>query len=220
MNANLNKKNLISVITNLFFAFTLCIFVICAAAKFTLNFRQVYYFDIDNLNIEQESKFDKDTIIENYNYVIDYMNSPIEDEFLLPSIPYSQASQIHFHDVKVLFNYINILLLVTLIINIIGIYLIIKKKNYTILKWSSSMLLILPIILCIAFITNAESAFIMFHKMFFNNNYWILSPKTDPIIDIMPQEFFYHSAILIGSIIILFFIIFRIIYKKLNKKPN
>ena len=199
------------------FSFILCLFVIFASVKITLNFRTLYYFDIDYLHIEETSHFSRSEIIENYNYVIDYMGSPINNKFVLPSIPYSQPSQIHFYDVKKIFHLIDILLIITGLIGIIGIYFNIKKKSYTFLKWSSSMLLSLPILLTFAFATNPDSAFTTFHKIFFNNNYWILSSKTDPIIDIMPQEFFYHAAILIGFLIVLFFILFRLVYRLVCK---
>ena len=78
------------------------------------------------------------------------------------------------------------------------------------------MLLGLPSLLLVAFATNADSAFTIFHKIFFRNGYWVLSSRTDPIITIMPQEFFYHSAMLIGGLLILFFILFRIEYRKLK----
>jgi integral membrane protein (TIGR01906 family) len=169
----------------------------------------------------ETSNFSKAKIIENYNYVIDYMGSPMEDEFILPSISYAKASQVHFHDVKKIFHLIDVLFIITGLISFIGVYFYMKNKSYTFLKWSSYMLLGLPSLLLVALATNADAAFTIFHKIFFRNDYWVLSSKTDPIIDIMPQEFFYHAAILIGAVIILFFILFRIFYriKRSNTKP-
>ena len=195
------------------FSFTLCLFIIFTSIKFTVVFKPLYYFDIGHLNIVETSNYSKSEIIENYDYVIDYMSSPMEDEFILPSIPYAKPSQIHFYDVKKIFHLVDILFVISGVISLIGAYFYIKNKSYTFLNWSSYMLLALPSLLILAFLTNANSAFTIFHKIFFRNDYWILNTKTDPIINIMPQEFFYHAAILIGSIIVLFFIIFRIVYK-------
>jgi integral membrane protein (TIGR01906 family) len=197
----------------LLFSLCLCLFIIFASVKFTVIFKPLYYFDIGYLNIVETSTFSKAEIIKNYDYVIDYMSSPMEDDFILPSISYSKASQIHFYDVKKIFHLVDILFAISSVICIIGAYFYIKNKSYTFLKWSSYMLLALPSILILALLTNANSAFTIFHKIFFRNDYWILNTKTDPIINIMPQKFFYHAAILIGFIIVLFFIIFRIVYK-------
>ena len=65
------------------------------------------------------------------------------------------------------------------------------------------MLIILPIVLFIIFIIDFDSAFTAFHKIFFNNDYWIFNPRLDQIINILPQEFFYHCAVLILSLILL-----------------
>ena len=206
--------------TQFLFSLTICLFVIFAAVKFTLIFKPLYYFDIQYLNIVETSNFSNDEIVDNYNYVIDYLQSPMKDNFILPSIPYSKASQIHFHDVKAIFNLLDLLFIITGALSIIGLYINIKNKSYTFFKWSSNMLLALPTLLLVAFATNPDSAFTIFHKIFFRNHYWLLSSKTDPIIKIMPQKFFYHSAIFIGILIILSFILFRILYGKLTKSTS
>ena len=212
------KQKINNKFIKLLFSLTLCLFVIFASVKFTVLFKPLYYFDIDHLNIMEISGFSKAEIIKNYDYVIDYMSSPMKDEFILPSIPYAVASQVHFHDVKKIFHLIDILFIITGIISLIGMYFYIKNKSYSFIKWSSYMLLGLPSLLLVAFATNADSAFTIFHKIFFRNDYWVLSSRTDPIITIMPQEFFYHSAMLIGGLVILFFILFRIGYRKLKIK--
>ena len=212
------KQKINNKFIKLLFSLTLCLFVISASVKFTVLFKPLYYFDIDHLNIMEISGFSKAEIIKNYDYVIDYMSSPMKDEFILPSIPYAVASQVHFHDVKKIFHLIDILFIITGIISLIGMYFYIKNKSYSFIKWSSYMLLGLPSLLLVAFATNPDSAFTIFHKIFFRNDYWVLSSRTDPIITIMPQEFFYHSAMLIGGLVILFFILFRIGYRKLKNK--
>ena len=76
------------------------------------------------------------------------------------------------------------------------------------------MLIILPIVLFTIFIIDFDSAFTAFHKIFFNNDYWIFNPRLDQIINILPQEFFYHCAVLILILLMLSSIILRLVYKK------
>jgi integral membrane protein (TIGR01906 family) len=202
-------------ILEILFSLALSLFIILSAVKLTLIFKPLYYFDIQYLNIEAYSNFSKDEIIKNYDYVINYLLSPKEQEFKLPSIPYSKYGQIHFKDVKRIFTFIDILLIVTGLISFIGLSFNVKHKKFDFLKQTSSMLILLPIILLTAFMINFDAAFTIFHKIFFKNDYWQFDPELDPIINILPQEFFYHSAMLIVILIVLSIIVLRLLYKKL-----
>ncbi len=37
--------------------------------------------------------------------------------------------------------------------------------------------------------------FVVFHKIFFNNDLWLLNPETDILINMVPENFFYSTAI-------------------------
>ena len=41
---------------------------------------------------------------------------------------------------------------------------------------------------------NWERFFIGFHKLMFSNDYWLFDPARDPVILILPDEFFFHCA--------------------------
>lgn len=204
----------------LLFSLSLCLFIIVTAVKLTLMFKPLYYFDIDYLNIEELSGFSKDEIIRNYDYVIDYLMSPKEYEFKLPSIPYSKYGQIHFKDVKRIFTFIDISLVVTGLISAIGILINTKRNSFNFLKQTSSMLIVLPIVLLTAFMINFDRAFTLFHKIFFRNDYWQFDPEIDPIISILPQEFFLHSALVIVILIVVSIITLRLLYNKASTAIN
>lgn len=202
------------------FSLILSLFIIFASVKFTLMFKPLYYFDIQYLNIEEQSNFSRNEIVKNYDYVINYLISPIDQEFKLPSIPYSKYGQIHFKDVKRIFTSIDILLIATGLISILGLIINIKGKNFYFLKLTSSILVLLPTVLSISFMINFNAAFVMFHKIFFRNNYWQFDPELDPIINILPEEFFLHSALLIVILLILSIAALRLLYKRLNFKKQ
>lgn len=48
--------------------------------------------------------------------------------------------------------------------------------------------------------TDFNRYFILFHKMFFHNDLWMLDPSTDMLINIVPEGFFSDTVFLIGSI--------------------
>lgn len=199
------------------FSLAFSLFIIASSVKLTLMFKPLYYFDIQYLNIVEQSNFSKDEIVKNYNYVINYLLSPKEEDFKLPSIPYSKYGQIHFKDVKRIFTSVDVLLVVTGLISAVGLLLNLKHKNLDFLKQASSILIILPVVLLTAFMINFDTFFTIFHKIFFRNDYWIFDPELDPIINILPQEFFYHSALLVVILIILSIIVLKLLYKKFNE---
>lgn len=196
------------------FSLSLCLFIIGTAVKLTLMFKPLYYFDIEYLKIEEFSGFGKNEIIRNYDYVIDYLLSSKDQEFKLPSIPYSKYGQIHFKDVKRIFNAIDILFAATGAISIIGIFTNLKNRSFHFLKQTSSMLILLPAVLLTAFMINFDRAFTLFHKIFFRNDYWQFDPDIDPIINILPEEFFFHSALMIVIIIVLSIAALRVLHKR------
>ncbi|WP_446897380.1 TIGR01906 family membrane protein [Clostridium sp. LBM24168] len=204
----------IQILSSIIFA----LFIICTSIKLTLTFKPLYYFEIENLDIEQQSGFSKNKIIENYDYIIDYMVNPEQQEFELPSISYSTYGQIHFQEVKNIFNYVDILMIITGIVSSICIGSNTKFRNFTFIKHTYYVLSIFIAILLASFIVNFNNSFILFHKVFFRNDYWIFNPKIDPVISILPQKFFYHSAILTLSIIIIYIILLKIIHEKLYIK--
>lgn len=198
------------------FSLALSLLIIFSSVKLTLLFKPLYYFDIQYLNIEEQSNFSKEEIIKNYDYVIDYLLSPMMKEFKLPTIPYSKYGQIHFQDVKKIFALIDILMILTALVSGFGLFINLKYKKFNFLKQSYLMLALIPIVLLTAFIVNFDRAFTIFHKIFFRNDYWLFNPKVDPIINILPQEFFYHSALFIVGLIIVFIITLRLLHKKVN----
>ena len=67
--------------------------------------------------------------------------------------------------------------------------------------------------------TNFTKYFVIFHKIFFNNDLWILDPATDLLINIVPEPFFVDTAARIaltfgGSVAVIFFICLFILHKK------
>lgn len=208
------RRNLL---LQILFSLALGLFIIGSSAKFTLMFKPLYYFDIEYLHIVEQSNFTKGQIIENYDYVTHYLLSPKEQEFKLPSIPYSEHGAIHFKDVKKIFRAIDILLIITGVISIIGCTINIKYKNFKFLKYTSCILAAIPIVLLTAFTINFDAFFTIFHGIFFSNDYWLFNRELDPIINMLPQEFFFHAALLIVIIIILSIMILSLLYRKLGR---
>jgi integral membrane protein (TIGR01906 family) len=195
----------------------LSFFLISLAVKATLAFRQLYLYDLEHLNIAKNYGMPKEEIVKNYNILIDYVQNKNIAKLQMPSFPMSKEGEIHFVEVKALFMKFTILMYITGIISLLGILLMIKDKCYKYLKYSSTLLLTVPIILAIPFAIDFDKSFTIFHKIFFKNNYWEFDPIKDPIINVLPQEFFFHCAVMILLILVISSLICYSIYRR-NKK--
>lgn len=198
---------------NILFSICISIVIIVGVINFTVGFKQLYYFDIDYLNISELSGLSKDDIKLNYDYLIDYNLNKNVSEFKLPTLKSSPQGKIHFEEVRNIFQNINKLAKVLMIVSLIGIIFNAKNKNIKILKTTSITLIIMPLLLAVPVLLNFEKSFIIFHKLLFRNDYWIFSPDLDPVINILPEEFFFHAGVMILMLILLVSILLFVIYK-------
>jgi integral membrane protein (TIGR01906 family) len=173
--------------------------------------------DIKLLNIEATSGLDKDIIKENYDALIDYSSPFFRGDLKFPSLDASLNGLTHFSEVKNIFTSFYILGAITLVLGIIIIIYKAKNKDYSYLPVSAITAVVLPLLLALYMAIDFDRAFVVFHKIFFRNDYWLFDPVTDPVITILPDEFFMHSAIMIILIVLLFSFIFTMLYIRLKQ---
>ncbi|HDF3868909.1 TPA: TIGR01906 family membrane protein [Clostridioides difficile] len=198
---------------NVLFSVCISIVIIVGVINFTVGFKKLYYFDIDYLNISELSGLSKDDIKLNYDYLVDYNLNKNVSEFNLPTLKSSPQGKIHFEEVRNIFQNINKLAKLLLIVSLVGIILSVKNKNIKILKTTSITLIMMPLLLTVPILLNFEKSFIIFHKLLFRNDYWIFNPNLDPVINILPEEFFFHSGMMILILILLSSILLFVMYK-------
>lgn len=203
---------------NILFCIFFSALIIIGSIRLTIGFKSLYYFDIDYLNIDTENDMTKEEVKLNYDYMIDYNLDKISGEFNLPTLKSSPEGKIHFEEVKEIFQNINKLLLLSLIITVIGVVLNLRNKSIYFLNLTSKLVIILPILVSIPMIINFNQIFIIFHKILFDNDYWIFDPIKDPVINILPEEFFYHAGTMIIILVILSSIVLRYIYQYYKSK--
>lgn len=203
---------------NLIFCIFFSLSIIGSSTMITVGFKQLYYFDINYLKISEQNNLTKEEIKRNYDYMIDYNLNKISGEFELPTIKSSPEGKVHFEEVKEIVQNVIKLLIVSLIITIVGIIVNFKNNNIEFLNITSKLVIILPILVAIPMLINFDETFVVFHKLMFDNDYWIFDPSKDPVINILPQEFFFHAGLLIVMLILLSSVVLHIIYKYYKKK--
>jgi len=211
---NMNKLNkLISLLCGI----ALAVFLLTSSTIFALNFKTLYKIDTTRLNIPLEANISKEATIKNYTILIDYLNPLNNDDLIFEDFFMSHEGREHFVDVKNIFNIITYVSLFTFILSLILIAHLSRLRNFSFLKYSYFMLILIPLTLAIPFIINFDKSFVTFHEIFFSNDYWLFDPIKDPIINILPQEFFFHESMLILSLLVVCSIILIFLHKKLNK---
>lgn len=205
-------------ILNIIFPVCFSILIITGIIKFTVGFKELYYYDIDKLNISILSNLSEEEIMLNYDYLIDYNLGKDDKNFEMPTIKSSPQGKIHFEEVRDIFQNINKLFNLCLIISIIGLFINIKYKNIKFLNVTSKSLISIPIILALPIVINFEGSFVIFHKLMFSNDYWIFDPNLDPVINMLPQQFFFHAGVMMLSLVLISSILMYVVYRLLNIK--
>ena len=72
--------------------------------------------------------------------------------------------------------------------------------------------------------TDFSKYFIVFHKIFFTNDLWILDPRTDMLINIVPEGFFFDTAariaLVFAVIVVVFFVGNLVLWKRAWKSTD
>lgn len=180
---------------------SLILFISLFSVLLVTAFKPLYYLDIKRLNISKSSGWDPVLIKENYNYIIDYLSNSKSGSFTLPGMNSSEHGRIHFEEVKVLYSALGIICVIS---GIFALFSTLRPKQYRkkVRKISGISLIILPVFLGILFLANFDKYFNIFHKIVFKNDFWLFNPNTDPVIRILPEEFFMHCAILISALML------------------
>lgn len=215
-------KKIVNVARNIIAAVFAAIGVLCISVTITVMFRPLYYFDIDYLDIPQMSGMSETVIRANYDVLIDYnlLGGPSELNF--PDLIMSQQGRIHFEEVKDIFIFMQIFSIAAVILLVLWIVAWVKKKSLS-FKWMKFTGIVIAIIASTcgcALIIDWDWAFTAMHTIFFRNDYWIFDATTDPVIRILPEEFFMHCGIMIIILALIQIIILQLVYRRLKHGGN
>lgn len=200
--------------------FCLYLTLISLAVALAINARFIYVADIDYLNILDLVDLSKEKLLDNYDQLMAFLNRPWITELHLPDFPMSTGGKAHFYDVKKLFIFDYAVFLFTIIPSIIFSSYLWKNKRFWRLiqpfKWG----LAAPVVLLSLMAVGFDEFFITFHELFFTNDDWMFDPIADPIINVLPEQYFMHCFLFFFILIELFFFIIFIIGKRELKKAR
>jgi len=164
----------------------------------TTNF--IYEADIHLFGMIDQTQYSPEEAEVNVESVLSYLSPFSNEEFDLVTLPYSETGASHFADCKAVFNGLYVLGLISLIALVL-IFLFLKPDRKT-NRLGALIILLLPLTVLLAMAIDFQTTFTLFHELLFSNSDWLFDPYTDPIITILPAEFFMHCGIFIALIIL------------------
>lgn len=214
----MKKQNLITWSSDIFMGVIFTFIAIALALIITINFKPLFYHDIDSLNLVERSGYSKEVIIRNYDALIEYCSPFFTDSLSFPDFAASPSGLFHFEEVKNIFNFIYICGLISLIIYVTMSIFKLKNRHYSFIKVSWITAILLPAVIAALCAINFNKLFIRFHEIVFDNNDWIFDYRTDPVILILPEEFFMHCLVMIIVLVVLLAMAMMLTYKLVKKK--
>lgn len=169
--------------------------------------RPFYYAQIEPLELEQSSGLSREEIIEAYDEVLDYCIGA-SDEFSAGVLPFSESGSAHFADCRRLFIldlwlFFGSMAAIALLKLYRRRHEIPRLRGHGAAFWGAAGIGAVLLVIGAAAATNFDRAFTMFHSLFFpGEDNWIFDPALDPIITLMPEEFFRNCAIFILAVLI------------------
>lgn len=191
-------------------AILLVILILTSSVALPILCRPFYYAHVERYQLDDYVGLSAEEIYTAYDDLMDY-STGLSDTFSAGVFPFSDGGSDHFYDVKVLF----LLVLGTMAVSAMALalsylYGSCKKvsayqfRGHTAGFWAAVGLAVAILVTGALIALDFDRAFTVFHTIFFpGKTNWIFDYRTDPIILILPQEFFRNCAILIGGLMVL-----------------
>ncbi len=184
------------------------LFLLSLAILVTIYLAWILYpFEISWLNLTNRVHLKSDTIQYNFHILMDYLTNPFNQVLEMPDFPSSESGLHHFAVVKGLFHLAQGVAIVTLPIFYLFWKQVIQKVFLSLYRRGLLIMLSLPLVLgLVGVFIGFEQFFTLFHQILFvGDDTWLFDPAKDPVILILPEDFFLHCFIL-------FFVTYEILF--------
>ena len=201
------------------YAASVCILLIIVAQSiFITTFHMVPFFSrhYERYNVPETIGIDKDELMYVTAQLLDYMRGRRDDLIVYATINgelqtfFSERDIRHMEDVLELYNIAFLIRNIAfwLLLFLILAMILFKAPVLEVLARCSREVLVTFLlllgVLAVVIALDWDHAFIVFHEIFFDNDYWILTPGADPLIDMVNHPFFLNISIIMAALLILF----------------
>ena len=201
------------------YAASVCILLIIVAQSiFIPTFHMVSFFSwhYERYNVPETIGIDKEELMYVTAQLLDYMRGRRDDLVVYATVNgelqtfFSDRDIRHMEDVLELYNtafLVRNIAFWLLLFLIFGMMLFKAPVLEVLARCSREVLVTFILLLGVlagVIALDWDQAFIIFHEIFFDNDYWILTPGADPLIDMVNHPFFLNISIITGSLLVLF----------------
>ncbi|HEM4817268.1 TIGR01906 family membrane protein [Streptococcus suis] len=184
------------------------LFVLSAAVLGTIYLAWlVYPLEISFLGLEKVIYMKAADISYNFNILMNYLTNPFASVLDMPNFSSSADGLKHFADVKHLFHLTQGIFILTLPAFVLFVKNILLKGYGDLVKKVIFWTMLTPMIIgLLGVLVGFDQFFVLFHTVLFpGDSTWLFDPAKDPVIYILPQEFFLHCFVLFFVLYELFF---------------
>ncbi|HFI0509470.1 TPA: TIGR01906 family membrane protein [Streptococcus suis] len=184
------------------------LFVLSAAVLGTIYLAWlVYPLEISFLGLEKVVYMKATDISYNFNILMNYLTNPFASVLDMPNFSSSADGLKHFADVKHLFHLTQGIFILTLPAFVLFVKNILLKGYGDLVKKVIFWTMLTPMIIgLLGVLVGFDQFFVLFHTVLFpGDSTWLFDPGKDPVIYILPQEFFLHCFVLFFVLYELFF---------------
>ncbi len=195
--------------------FGICLFVVILYYSIALPTFSVKYYEKSYIknNVSDTINVNEENLKKVTKVLIDYIKDKNDSLYVEAVVDgktrefYNQREKDHMIDVKEFFlqgKMVKSLFLIILILSIAYVFYKYKKIPYNFLNISAKTMgfLIMGIIIFAGvFLMNFDKNFIIFHKLSFDNDLWILTPNVDLLINLVPTQFFIDIFVTVAVLV-------------------
>lgn len=195
----------------------------------------IYEFNWERNNISYKTNLYKDQLNSVSDQIKDYFKNDQEKIEILVQQPgrgifdlFNQKEIDHMVDVKNLIKATLLLEKISFFFIFFSIMIITYKNGYkqlfnliynivykSLILWSGIFFIVI-----LGMIINFNSTFILFHKIFFRNDLWILDPRTDYLLIMFPERFFLEICLIILTLFVAINIVLLVTSWAFDRKLN
>lgn len=203
---------------------SICLVVLVLSIETSSYYKEYYLKSYEKNNVLEETGRSMDDLEVITQDIILYLKGGGEE---LLDRHFNEKEVLHMKDVQVLFDLARTLKYLGLATSIaISTYLVYKKERNFLGKtliYGPFILYGLLLALGLIVSTDFNKYFTYFHHIFFTNDLWLLDPRTDLMIQMLPESFFIGMALRIMLSFFIYLSILQIVgylYKRKGKDLN
>lgn len=185
-------KNSIQIIITILWLFSLAVLgTIYSAWLF-------YPWEVDQLNLLLEVTIGREELLKNFHILMVYLTSPFSNVLDMPDFPSSASGLKHFADVKNLFHIAQLIFIILAYPAVRFLWKNSRANSLWLYQRHFMTAALVPFAIgFMGVMIGFDNFFTLFHNVLFpGDSSWLFNPHTDPIIQVLPAEFFLHCFIL------------------------